>query len=400
MGHRVLDFFRRNGLKLSSAREQRADLPAVAASDYEDLKRKLLWRGEGPARGRILTVYMDQNNRCNLKCKMCGFSDPRAAAVPKYDMPRWLFDSIAEQVFPQTNILLLSIMTEPFMTRDFPDRLKAVREFDVPHSEIITNGTLLNELNIGKMLDAEITCLTFSIDGGTKETYEAIRTGARFEDVMAKLHLFQSMRKDRGALLPQLRINHVLSELNIDHFDAFLSLVSEIHPEQIGVRTVSRMSEAVIQESADPIFWAKVGIARGRLAEFCQRTGIEDAGFLRDRPTVIDLFSDAGDKLICRTPWEHLDIHPNGDVYPCMAWTRPPIGNFTRQSFHDIWHGSELEALRREFAAVKPGLDCLNCVIRRETVSDPDDDFFYRKVAKPLNAEGGILQRLPAHPGT
>jgi len=383
MRHRFLKLFRRNRPEAASTPEQGADLPFFAASDHEDLKRKLLWKAGGACRGRTLSVFMDQNNRCNLKCKMCGFSDSRVGAVPKYDMPRRLFESIATQVFPQTNILVLSIMTEPFMTRDFPDRLKAVREFGVPHSEIITNGTLLNELNIGKILDAGITCLTFSIDGGTKETYEAVRTGARFENVMANLRLFQSMRKDRGTLLPRLRINHVLSELNIDFFDSFLSLVSEIHPEKIGVRTVSRMSDAIIQESSDPIFWAKVGVVRGRLAEFCQRSGVEDAGFLRDRPTLIDLVGDVGDKLICRAPWENFAIHANGDVYPCMAWTRAPIGNLMRQSFSEIWHGSELEALRREFASIKPGIDCLNCVIRR-AASDPNDDFFYQKVAKQL----------------
>ena len=145
------------------------------------------------------------------------------------------------------------------MTRDFPDRLAVVREFAVPCSEIITNGTLLNEQIIRKILDAEITCLTFSIDGGTKETYEAIRTGAVFQVVMYNLSLFQSMRRSRRATLPQLRINHVLSEPNIDHFDEFLSLVEKIRPEKMGVRTVSRMSNALIQESADPEFWEKVG---------------------------------------------------------------------------------------------------------------------------------------------
>lgn len=387
MRHPLVDLFRRKGPKLASVNDQPPKPPATAASDYVDLKRKLLWRGNGPALGRNLTVFMDQNNRCNLKCRMCGFSDARVEALPKYDMPRWLFDSIAAQVFPKTNILILSTLTEPFMTRDFPDRLNMVRESGVPYSEIITNGTLLNEMNIGKMLEAEITCLTFSIDGGTKEIYEAIRTGARFENVIANLRLFQQMRKGRGAALPQVRINHVLSEPNIDHFDAFLAFVDEIHPEKIGVRTVSRMSEAVIQESSDPTFWAKVGVARRRLYEFCQRTGIEDAGFLRDRPTAIELFNDSGDKLICRTPWELLAIHQNGDVYPCLAWTRGPIGNFARQSFDEMWNGKELEALRREFDLVKPGVDCLNCVIRRGE-ADPRDDFFYEKVAKQLDSRG------------
>jgi hypothetical protein len=122
---------------------------------------------------------------------------------------------------------------------------------------------------------------------------------------MENLRLFQRMRTERGARLPQLRLNHVLSEMNIDQFDSFLALVSEIKPEKIGVRTVSRMSEAVIQESSDPAFSAKVRVARVRLAEFC---------------------------------------------------------------------------------------DCLNCVIRRGA-GDPDDDFFYRKVAKPLEGGASLPQR-------
>lgn len=357
-----------------------AELP----SDHEDLMRKLTWRGDGPSRGRDLSVFMDQNNRCNLRCKMCGFSDPRVSAVRKYDMPRRLFDRIATQIFPKTNFLVLSILTEPFMTRDFPDRLQRVREFEVPYSEIITNGTLLDETSIRKILEAEIMCLTFSIDGGTKETYEAIRVGARFQSVMFNLSLFQSMRRNRGTRLTALRINHVLSEPNIDRFDDFLALADKIRPERIGVRTVSRMSDALIQENQDPVFWEKVGAAREKLAEFCRRTGIENAGYLRDRPTPIDVFTELGDRMICRAPWEALAIHPNGDLYPCMAWTRAPIGNLLRNTFEEIWAGKEIESLRHEFEHRRPGVDCLNCSIRSDS-SPATDDFFYRKIAKPFS---------------
>lgn len=327
---------------------------------------------------------MDQNNRCNLKCRMCGFSDARVAAVRKYDMPRALYDSIAQQLFPRTNILVLSILTEPFMTRDFPDRLEAVRRFAVPSSEIITNGTLMDDRAVGKILDAAITCLTVSIDGGTKEVYEAIRVGASFERVLDHVSLFRRRRAGRGLDLPRLRINHVLSEANIDSFAGFLALVERIRPEKIGVRTVSRMSDAEIQETTDPGFWAKVREARLRLADFCARTGIEDAGYLRDTPEVIDLFDPFGQRHICRAPWENVAIHANGDVYPCMAWTRPPAGNLVRQSFDEIWTGTEFASLREEFERRQPGVDCLHCRIRRDPRGDPDDDFFYRKVAKPL----------------
>jgi radical SAM protein with 4Fe4S-binding SPASM domain len=349
-----------------------------------DLERKLLWRGEGPSHGRPLSVFMDQNNRCNLKCRMCGFSDERVAALRKYDMPRELYDSIAEQIFPRTNLLVLSILTEPFMTRDFPDRLEAVRRFGIPYSEIITNGTLLDARSVDRMLDAAISCLTVSIDGGTREVYESIRIGARFDRVLANVNLFLERRNRRGLALPELRINHVLSEANIDHFGQFLELVASLRPDRVGVRTVSRMSDAPIQQTDDPVFWSKVRDARLRLAEFCARTGIEDTGYLRDTPRRIELFDPFGESRICRAPWENVAIHANGDVYPCMAWTRPAAGNLLRQSFDEIWNGEGFAALRREFTDSRPGLDCLHCRVRRDPAGDPDDDFFYRKVAKPL----------------
>ena len=345
-----------------------------------------------------MSVFMDQNNRCNLKCRMCGFNDERVAALRKYDMPRAVFDSIAEQIFPQTNLLVLSILTEPFMTRDFPDRLAAVRRFEVPYSEIITNGTLMNAAAVEKILDAAITCLTVSIDGGTREVYEGIRIGARFEQVLANVDLFLERRRRRVATLPHLRINHVLSEPNIDHFAEFLELVERIHPEKIGVRTVSRMSDAAIQETKDPEFWSKVRDARIRLAEFCRRTGVEDAGYLRDTPTAIDLFDPFGARRICRAPWENVAIHANGDVYPCMAWTKPAAGNLLRQSFDEIWNGGDFAALRREFEESRPGVDCLHCRIRRDG-GDPDDHFFFRKVAKGLDLSGWMTPLTPPSPG-
>src|SRR5207249_12070047 len=129
-------------------------------------------------------------------------------------------------------------MTEPFMTPDFADRLMLARQYGVPYSRVVTNGTLLTEKTIEKILDSQITSLTFSIDGGTKEVYEDIRVGARFENVLTKIDVFRTLRERRGAALPRLQINHVLMERNIDHFEEFLALLDSIRPEQVDVRTV------------------------------------------------------------------------------------------------------------------------------------------------------------------
>jgi radical SAM protein with 4Fe4S-binding SPASM domain len=356
----------------------------MSDTDLADLARKLSWSGP-PSSERFLSVFMDQNNRCNLRCAMCGFSDPRVPSLAKYDMPRPLFDRIAAELFPRASYVCLSIMTEPFMTRDFPDRLRVPRDHGVPWTEVITNGTLLTRAACEAILDARLTRVVISFDGGTKEVFESIRIGARFEQVVANFTLLRDLRDARGLTEPVLRVNHVLSEGNIDHFDALLALVASLRADEISVRPVTRMSNALVQENRDPAFWEKVRAAKAKLTDFCARTGVRDTEYLRDRHTLIELFTGSGDRMTCRRPWDTLAIHPNGDAFPCMAWARDPIGNLGTQTLDEIWTGPALTALRREFEDVQPGIDCLHCTIRRGD-ADPDDDFFYRKLASPLRA--------------
>ena len=357
-----------------------AVLLAMTEAELRELATKLTWRGQPDAR-RCVSIFMDQNNRCNLRCRMCGFSDSRVGALAKYDMPRTLFDRIAAEVFPRATYVCLSLMTEPFMTRDFPDRLAAVRRYEVPFSEVITNGTLLTRETCVKLVEAQLTRVIVSIDGGTKEVFERIRTGARFEHVLRNFHMLRETRDTLGATRPHLRVNHVLSELNIDTFDDFLQLLVELRAEEVSVRTISRMSNAELQESHDATFWTKVRTARTKLARFCIESGIRDTGFLRDDPTRIDLFTGSGAKIVCPKPWDTLAIHPTGAVYPCMAWARPPLGNLATDTFDEIWNGAALADLRREFDELQAGVDCLHCTIRRRGADDPYDDFFFRKVA-------------------
>lgn len=348
---------------------------------HQRLRERLSWQPDAREE-RFLRVFMNQNNRCNLKCRMCGFSDALIDTLPRFDMPRALFDRIAAEVFPHASYVLLSLLTEPFMTRDFPDRLARVREYGVPFSDILTNGTILTEDAVNKILDAGITRVTFSIDGGTKEIYEFMRPGAHFETVLRNFVMLRSMRDARGSTLPRLRVNHVLCESNVDAFDDFLALVEVLGADMVDVRTVLHMSpRQEIKVTHDRAFHDKARACCERLAAFCARTGIEDAGFLRDHAQPIELYDEAGARVFCRRPWDTIAIHANGDVLPCMSWTRPPLGSLATQSFEEIWTGVAASAIRREFEAKQPGIDCVFCTIRSAT-SDVDDEFFYRALAK------------------
>ena len=337
-----------------------------------------------PAPERFLEVFLDQNNKCNLKCRMCGFSDPRVAPLPKFDLPFPLFRKIAGEIFPRARYLALSCMTEPLMTRDIGERLALVGAAGVPFVEMITNGTLLSEAVVRSLIAARITRVAVSIDGATKETFEAIRVGATFETVLENVRRFSRIKRETGAVLPHLRINHVLSPANADEFDRFLALVESLEPQSVDVRTVARFSNALDTGTKDPAFFGLVQQVRAKLDAFCRRTGIENVGVLRWQPTLIEIFHDTGERATCQRPWNTVAIHASGDVVPCISWTRPPLGNLARQSFDEIWQGEAAESIRREFAGAEPGVDCEHCTIKKD-VSVPegeDDDFFFRMIAK------------------
>lgn len=352
--------------------------------ELEDIRQKLLWVPSTDD-SRFLRVFMDQNTRCNLKCVTCGFSDPRVADYRGYDMPMWLYEKVAGEVFPRANYVCLSLMAEPFMTRDFIERLPALETFAVPFSEVITNGTLVTARSAEALAGSVLSRISVSIDAASKELFETIRPGARFESVLRNWSLLRDARG--SAASPRLRINHVLTEMNIEFFDDFLALALELGAEELSVRTVARMSDALVQESTDERFWRQVREARLRLKDFCRKTSIVDSGYLRDRPQRLE-FLDDGQMLMCRYPWTTLGIHANGDAFPCYAWTRKPAGNFASHTFDEIWNGEELAAIREEFERVRPGVDCAHCTIRRDG-DDPNDDLFYRNLTSrpPASAD-------------
>jgi MoaA/NifB/PqqE/SkfB family radical SAM enzyme len=331
---------------------------------------------------RFLSIFMDQNNKCNLKCRMCGFSDPRVRYIPHYDMPFWLFEKIAREAFPFTNYLALSCLSEPLMTADLVNRLDIVGEYGVPFSEIITNGTLLTEKIISKMLDVPITRLGISLDGATAETYESIRIGSSFNRVISNIHLFNKMKVDRGSDFPHLRLLHVISESNIEEFPALLVQAESLNAQSVDFRTIIPIPNAQFQIADVQWFWKKIRECNELLSEWIRKTGVENVGTLRHQAEEIELFDATGEKIMCRRPWNDLAIHANGDAHPCMTWARGPAGNFAHESFDQIWNGEALEMIRGEFLEKRPGVDCQYCSIRKNPSNQKEDDFFFEMLNK------------------
>ena len=74
--------------------------------------------------------------------------------------------------------------------------IKYAKEYGIG-TEIISNGSLLNEKNINFLLDNKLSKLTIIIDGSSKKTFEKIRIKSNFETVINNAKLFSNLTKKK-----------------------------------------------------------------------------------------------------------------------------------------------------------------------------------------------------------
>ena len=111
-----------------------------------------------------------------------------------------------------------------------------------PNNEIdlTTNGMLMNPQNIEWLLSlySEIK-LTFSIDGATKDTFEYLRRGAKWETVMSNLKYVGSLRYE--GKINHLRIAVVVQRRNYKELEALVLLARSVNADIISFAPLINM---------------------------------------------------------------------------------------------------------------------------------------------------------------
>lgn len=313
---------------------------------------------------RFLRVYMDINNKCNLRCRMCYFSLDLSKDATQ-TMSIELFNKIAEQVFPKAISVNLSCAAEPFMTPNFTEYLEIAKKYSIPETVIVTNATLLTEDKIAALITAGVTQLDVSIDGATKGTYQKIRKGSDFDKVISNIRLLQKIKKIMNSPKPYLFLDYALMRQTIKELPDFIRLAKELGADSVRAnhlipfKKLNNISESLVncREMANMIF------DEARKAANTLRLEVKiPENFNIDEPPAKDIIFN---KPNCRMPFESMFIISDGRVIPCCwfplrEWC---AGDFNHDTFDSIWNGPVFEKLRKRF---KDGIYieyCKNCPV-------------------------------------
>lgn len=190
----------------------------------------LPWSGAAPD---TLHLNFDLNSGCNIKCIMCSQKDGFARQTV---VPLEKFRSNIVSLFEQLDYFQYGCLYEPLMYPHFEESVDLIagRMKEGCVGTLVCNGTLLDERKRKKLVDSGVfKKVRISFDGATRETFELIRAGAKFDRVIANVAALADYRDSQASSI-QIEFNCTIMRQNIRELSSLIRLAKEL-----GVNSVS-----------------------------------------------------------------------------------------------------------------------------------------------------------------
>ena len=277
----------------------------------------------------LTSLIIEPTNACNLRCTFCFVTEGMNRAEGFMDFN--LFKKVIDDS-PGLEHLCMHNWGEPLLHKDIFRMFDYAAKAGVRHIVMNTNGTLLTDKMIDRIVDSPLSIIRFSIDG-SPETFQRVRGVAldKIERNIIKLKEQKEARRPElgmGVVFTVEEDTHQDVETYIDHWEHIVDHV--------------RMQAKLIQSPR---------------TEVCPEPFGKDYG-----------------KLVVL--WDGTVIPCCVDYNACLK-----LGNAWQEQVMDLWQGAEIERLRDQHRSGNFPETCVNC--NECETAKTEKRFFY---ANPISA--------------
>lgn len=192
------------------------------------------------ARMRYIAIFIDPVKSCNLKCKMCYFSDDKKRPKPTTPIDINNIDKY-KTLFKRAAKLQIGCGAEPTIYKHLAELIQKGKEYGIPYIEITTNGQLLNFDNLQKFIDAGLGGMTLSLHGTSRETYEYLMGNASFTKLTSLIKDIKRIKTIHPDFV--LRINYTFNNLNIKELSNITQLFEGVKIDVLQIRPIQNMGD-------------------------------------------------------------------------------------------------------------------------------------------------------------
>jgi radical SAM protein with 4Fe4S-binding SPASM domain len=269
---------------------------------------------------------------------------------------------------PAIQALVIGLGSEIFLYDKWAEILSEIGLRRIPDVFLGTNGVLLDEEKIDKILDSNIARVEISLDAATSQTYSKIRGKDLLDVVEKNVNYLLEKRNASGKKLPLIRLCFVVQELNKSEVKDFASKWKS-KVDYIGFQQLQDTSRVSQYQGRDLEYWLHEERLEERIAETDK---------LNEKLKSVD---PNGQGAFCSYPFNSLNVWSNGDITPCCCFFGKAlkIGNIKDTGLQQAWRSDQLRSLREQFQNGALNRVCRDCLDRegmhREAVTELKDNY-------------------------
>lgn len=224
-------------------------------------------------RRRYLNMVFDPTLGCNLRCRMCYFSDPEKRKNMHGTFTDDDIQAIANSLFHRVLKLQIGCGAEPTIYKRLPQLISVARQCSIPHISLTTNGQLIDASQLRLLVENGLNEIILSTHGMMQSTYENFMQGARYDRF---LQLIADIAKLKATDYPQLqlRINYTMNADNISDLQYFPSIFAKCIPNTIQIRPIQNIGNTSYSNFSTDELLAKYDTYITPLVSYCQQNNI------------------------------------------------------------------------------------------------------------------------------
>ena len=277
---------------------------------------------------------------CNLRCSFCSLDhDKPKVRMTEELLEKFLKNFVEDKRFHHIDVIHLHNAGETLLhpkveaLLELFGKYKAIAQskgITFPEVSLLTNGIPLKEKRALAILDTHaIDAMRFSMDGGSAQRFEEMRTGAKWEDFHKNISFFVQENNKRGKQVK----THIICVIDGDKKPVTDWMEKEF---------VDVLNMVDTYEIRTPHDWAG-------------EVDIEGNTIIKDKPH----------KVGCSMLMQQLVLLPDGNVTVCCADlnSKGVIGNINDSDLYSIYTSERrLDMLRKMYQRRKSEIElCKNC---------------------------------------
>lgn len=311
---------------------------------------------------RPMVLGVTLTHRCNIKCKMCE------VRKRPWDIPESIAREIIE-LFPYLKHIYWQ-GGEPFLSQYFEELFEKACEYPDLSQVIVTNGLLINKKWAERLVMANVDII-YSIDGATKQTYENIRDGAGFEDLIKSINIvneYKNKYRHKKDISTQMSttMQVVIMRSNYREIQEIVDFAQRYKFDclnMIPIRYTYGRENIFLNRDLEALnYIEKV------MPDLLQRSAEAGLKFFNQLPRIDnsepclkepknqkkeinysgqDSTSNKTNQILCYWPWKSLYILRDGKVKP-YGFCEEHIGDINQDSLRNIWNSKTMQTYRQK----------------------------------------------------